>query len=246
VRPAPGDTHFTPAAAFGVWVVAFLVGAAGVVLADALTGFPITVVVEGADGTRETTTASPLWLNAVLLLPLWIPLLGGTLLVTTRLGSGDLRRDLGLRFRTWDLVGLPLGVATQLALVPALYALLDLIGLDTSSLDEPARHLTRQADGVGWALLLFVMVGLGAPIIEELFFRGLLMRSLQARWNDTLALVVSSVFFGVVHLQPLQMPGLILFGLVAGFCAQRTGRLGMSILAHISFNTTTVVLLLTG
>ena len=76
------------------------------------------------------------------------------------------------------------------------------------------------------------MVVVGAPIIEELFFRGLLMRSIQARWNDSLALVASSLFFALVHFQPLQIPGLFMFGLIAGTCAQRTGRLGMSIFAH--------------
>ena len=35
-----------------------------------------------------------------------------------------------------------------------------------------------------------------------------------------------------------------MFGLVAGYCAQRTGRLGMSICAHAGFNATTVVVLL--
>jgi hypothetical protein len=89
------------------------------------------------------------------------------------------------------------------------------------------------------------MVVIGAPVIEELFFRGLLMRSIQARLNDGLALVLSSLFFALVHFQVLQIPGLFLFGLIAGTCAQRTGRLGMSILAHSAFNATAVVMLLT-
>jgi membrane protease YdiL (CAAX protease family) len=36
----------------------------------------------------------------------------------------------------------------------------------------------------------------------------------------------------------------VLFGLVAGYLAMRTGRLGMSVLAHAGFNATTVFLLL--
>jgi hypothetical protein len=53
------------------------------------------------------------------------------------------------------------------------------------------------------------------------------------------------LFFALVHFQVLQIPGLFLFGLIAGTCAQRTGRLGMSILAHAAFNATAVVMLLT-
>ena len=92
-------------------------------------------------------------------------------------------------------------------------------------------------------VLLVVLVVVGAPIIEELFFRGLLLRSIQARWSDTLALVGSSVLFGLAHFELLQLPALVMFGLVAGYCAQRTGRLGMSIWAHVGFNATTVAFL---
>jgi uncharacterized protein len=72
-----------------------------------------------------------------------------------------------------------------------------------------------------------------------------LMRAIQARWNDSLALVASALFFALVHFQPLQIPGLFAFGLILGACAQRTGRLGMGILAHSAFNATAVVMLLT-
>jgi membrane protease YdiL (CAAX protease family) len=70
------------------------------------------------------------------------------------------------------------------------------------------------------------------------------MRSVSAQWTDGLALVVSSVLFGIAHFQLIQLPALILFGLVLGYMAQRTGRLGMSIFAHAGFNATTVYLLL--
>jgi membrane protease YdiL (CAAX protease family) len=70
------------------------------------------------------------------------------------------------------------------------------------------------------------------------------MRSIQARWNDGLALVVSAVFLALVHFEPILIPGLIVFGLISGTCAQRTGRLGMSIFAHAAFNGTAVLMLL--
>ena len=51
------------------------------------------------------------------------------------------------------------------------------------------------------------MVVVGAPIIEELFFRGLLMRSIQARWNDGLALVASALFFASSTSSRCSSPG---------------------------------------
>ena len=164
-------------------------------------------------------------------------------MVSNRWGTGSLRDDYGLRFRTFDLLGIPIGIATQLVLIPALYWLLH---ISTAEVNQPARRLTDRAGSSFAVVILVLMVVVGAPIIEELFFRGLLMRSIQARWNDGMALVVSSVFFAFVHFQPVQFAGLVLFGLIAGTCAQRTGRLGMSILAHAAFNGTAVLMLLNG
>ena len=171
----------------------------------------------------------PLWLDAVLQVPLWVSLLGGVVIISRRWGTGRLREDYGLRFRAFDVLGIPIGIVTQAVLVPALYWA---SCRSTRRREQPGQALTDRAGERFRVVLLVLMVVVGAPIIEELFFRGLLMRSIQARWNDGLALVASSVFFGLVHFQPLQFPGLVLFGLIAGTCAQRTGRLGMSILAH--------------
>jgi membrane protease YdiL (CAAX protease family) len=213
-----------------VWLVAFLVAVVGGALIIAITGY-----------TDVDNDEYPLWLDALLVLPLWIPLIVGTVIVTRRLGTGHPLRDLGVRFVAFDLVGIPLGIATQLVFVDGLYRLLEAFGVDTSELDQPAEELADRADHALWVVVLVLMVVVGAPFVEEIFFRGLLMRSLQARWNDTVALVASAVFFGLVHLQSLQLPGLILFGLVAGICTQRTGRLGMAILAHAAFNATALI-----
>jgi hypothetical protein len=83
---------------------------------------------------------------------------------------------------------------------------------------------------------LVLVVALGAPIIEELVYRGLILQALQSRLNDWLALVIGSAWFALIHLQPVELPGLFAFALVLGICFQRTGRLGMSVFAHIGFN----------
>jgi membrane protease YdiL (CAAX protease family) len=175
-------------------------------------------------------------------LPLWFSLLAGTVIISHRWGTGRLRDDYGLRFRAFDLLGVPIGIATQAVLIPLYWAL----GINSNDVSGPARALTDRATRPAEVTLLVLMVVVGAPIIEELFFRGLLMRSIQARWNDGLALVVSALFFAFVHFQAVQFAGLFVFGLVAGTCAQRTGRLGMGILAHAAFNGTALLMLLNG
>jgi membrane protease YdiL (CAAX protease family) len=231
VRLAPDEPRFSIGITLAAWFAAFLFSNIGAAVLLAATGYSNTDYKD-----------LPLWLIAVLQVPLWIGLVGAVIIVSRRFGTGSLERDYGFRFRAVDVVGFPIGVVVQLVFVPLLYRLVGLF-IDTSSVSEAAKNLTDRAQGVGVALLVILVV-IGAPLIEELFFRGLLLRSIEARWNDGLALVASSVLFGLAHFELLQLPALIMFGLVAGYCAQRTGRLGMSVWAHAGFNATTVLLLL--
>ena len=57
-------------------------------------------------------------------------------------------------------------------------------------------------------------------------------------------IATAAVVFGFAHFQPLQLIGLALFGASSGFLVWRTGRLVPGVVAHIAFNTATVVTLL--
>ena len=232
VRPAPDQSRFTVGLAVFTWMAAVVFGFAGAAVIITASGY--------AD---KQSTDFPLWLIAVTNIPLWVGLLAGTAIVSRHWGTGDLRRDFGASIRPIDLLGLPIGVVTQLVFVPAVYIVIRKMGVDTHSLDEPAKQLAGRAQGIGVALLIGLVV-VGAPLVEELFFRGLVMRSIQARYSDTIALVGSALLFGIAHFELLQIFGLVLFGLVAGACAQRTRRLGMGIMAHAAFNATAVFQLL--
>jgi membrane protease YdiL (CAAX protease family) len=123
--------------------------------------------------------------------------------------------------------------------------LLEALGWDGDrDLSAEARELTDKAtDAVGVVLLVLVVVVL-APIIEELFFRGLLLRSLERRVGRWGALIISSLVFGAVHLQALQFLALTVIGLVLGWLTQHFGRLGPAIWAHVAFNGVATALLL--
>ena len=107
------------------------------------------------------------------------------------------------------------------------------------------REMTdRATDGLG-VVLLVLIVGIGAPIVEEIFYRGLLQRSLLKRGLPAgVAVVLTALVFAVSHQQLLQLPGLFVAGLVFGALALRAGRLGPAITAHVAFNMVTVVSLL--
>jgi membrane protease YdiL (CAAX protease family) len=180
---------------------------------------------------------------ALLQVPLWAGLLGVPLVATTLRGNGPVT-DLGW-WATWRdcPVGLAIGVACQFVLVPLVtLPLLLLTDADRDELAEPARELTDKATGSGVLILLLVVV-VAAPLAEEVFFRGLLQRSLLRRLSLWPALIITSLAFAASHGQALQFPALAAFGLVLSYIAHRTGRLGLNTWAHVGFNAATVVLL---
>lgn len=215
-------------------------------LGDAAVGYLVAVVgasVLGgawlaASGDDELTLGG----LAVAQIGLWTGLLGAPVIAAYRRGSGSLASDLGLVIRARDaLVGVPVGLACQLILVPLVYLPLSPF-LDTSSLSQPARDLTGRAEGVGFVALAVVVIG-GASVVEELFFRGLLLRALHHRIGPAVATAGSASVFGFTHFQPLQFPALAAFGVVLAYLTLRAGRLGPAIWAHGAFNATTIVFL---
>ncbi len=80
-------------------------------------------------------------------------------------------------------------------------------------------------------ILYIVLLG---PIIEEIMFRGAIMRALQP-YGKNFAIVVSSLLFGLYHLFFLQSIFAFFAGLVLAYCAMRFS-LKWAILLHIINN----------
>lgn len=238
------STAPAPAAGPGRWGL-------GDVAAGILASMALTVLVGGAIAALagwEETDQVPMWGQALLQLPLWGGYLGAVVVAGRVKGAGVVA-EFGLSQRALDVpVGLLLGIVTQLVVLPVVYLpILWLTGTDSDELSAPARELAdRAGTPLGWIVFALV-VGVGAPVVEELFYRGLFLRALTKAGAGTVAAVVaSSVVFAAVHLQLLQFPGLAIFGLLAAVLTVRTGRLGPAIWAHVGFNLTTVVVLYLG
>jgi uncharacterized protein len=221
-----GDT-VDPRVAVLVWVATWVVG-------QILFQF-VLVVTGNTDGSPTPVPALALGVVAT-----WCAYASGLWWASEREGSGDVRDDYALQFDPLDVVAVPVGVLTQLVLVPVVYVPLRAIWSDTFTddrLEETARELVDRATGASLVALVLVVV-LGAPVIEELVYRGLLQRSFASRVSDPLALVVVSIWFAVIHFRPIEYPGLFVAGLVFGACLLVTGRLGTAIVAHAAFNAT--------
>lgn len=237
--PPDVDARVDPRWGLADVVVAFLVAQLA-----SFAGFVAYAAVEGVPVENLDADALSITEVALLQVPLWLGLLGVPLLATRLRGNGPVV-DLGWR-TTWRDVpaGLAIGVACQYVLVPLVTLPVFLLSdADRDALEEPARELTDKATGAGVLVLVLVVVVM-APLAEEVFFRGLLQRTLARSWPIWPAMIVTSLAFGASHLQALQFPALAAFGLVLSYLAHRTGRLGLNTWAHVGFNATTVVVLL--
>lgn len=228
VTPAPIDVNTAVITFVVAWVVAQIVSS----------------LVVGAFGGGSSISDTSLGVIAAALIAAWSAYLAGMWVASQRGGSGDPIVDYGIAFAPIDAVGIGIGVLSQLVLIELVYLPLEAIWPDTFTddrLQENAKDLVDRAGGPS-ALVLVLLIVVGAPVVEELFYRGLLQRSLAARFNDSVVLVGVAALFALVHFRPVEYPGLFAFGLVVGACALLTGRLGMAIVTHMAFNATGLVL----
>jgi membrane protease YdiL (CAAX protease family) len=93
-------------------------------------------------------------------------------------------------------------------------------------------------------VLLVIIVVIGAPIVEELVYRGLLQRSMSAAFGVVPGLVVMSIWFALMHPTPIEWPGLVVAGALFGAGLALTGRIGPGIITHAAFNATGLILAL--
>jgi membrane protease YdiL (CAAX protease family) len=204
----------------------------------------VTLLVVAAVAGWQSTEEIPLWAAALLQVPMWAGLLGAVLWAGSK--GGGVVQDFGVRMRWFDpFLGVAVGAFTQLLVLPLLYVpLLELLDVSRDELARPARELSERAEGTwGW-VVLSLMVVVGAPLVEELFYRGLLLRSLEKRrWPAVASVAGSAALFALLHFQPLQFAGLFVFGLVLAALSVGFGRLGPAVWAHVAFNASTVVVL---
>ena len=88
-----------------------------------------------------------------------------------------------------------------------------------------------------WGL---VWVGVGAPIIEELFFRGALQPAVERRLGGVAAIVASALAFGLAHWGIHEIVIVTIVGLVAAIFAWGTRHVLPAIALHIGWNFATV------
>lgn len=94
------------------------------------------------------------------------------------------------------------------------------------------------------AILFFIAVLL-APFVEELYFRGVVLRALGARIPFALSAVVTAAFFSLTHGHLFILPGaggwvlsgvIFILGVVLAYWARWSGSLRAPVLVHATYN----------
>jgi membrane protease YdiL (CAAX protease family) len=167
-----------------------------------------------------------------------------------RWGTGHLGADIGLTPRLADLGWGPVvwlgAIAAQVAVGAVVVALgVPLVG-NTEGIDEIRADRT-------YVVSLVVTAVIAAPIVEEMVFRGVVMRGLRSRLPLVAVIVLQGLLFGVAHVDPVRGSGnigLVLVlagvGVAFGVATALLGRIGPSIVAHAIFNGAVLLLVLTG
>ncbi len=197
-------------------------------------------VFEGGDVKRATSSVTVLLFGQI---GLWGGLLGGSFVVARSNGT-PLVDFVGFRMRPtdvgWALLGPVLQVIIGWAYTPF---------VSEGEVSKAARDLAARAAGqrIPFALLA-IATCVGAPIVEEMFFRGFVFRTMTgdgrqplAARRTVVAIAISALVFGAFHFQPLLFPALAAFGAICAVLRSWFGRLGPSIWLHAGFNTFTMV-----
>ncbi len=107
-----------------------------------------------------------------------------------------------------------------------------------ASMQEPIQRL--MSSKVSWWYLLSAMA-LAPAICEELAFRGFILSGLRRTGRTWLAIGLSSLAFGFMHMIPQQVFNATILGLVLGMIAVRSNSLLPCCLFHLIYNALAVV-----
>ncbi len=138
------------------------------------------------------------------------------------------------------------GLASTFATAVATSAILD--KAQTDELQTKATDVIDRAQQPISVTVLVLVLCVVTPLAEEVFFRGLLFRSLGRIVPIPVAVVLAGAVFGIVHYSGgssavvVNQLGLLgAFGAMLCILTWRTGRLGAAIVAHATFNLVTVL-----
>jgi uncharacterized protein len=176
------------------------------------------------------------------------PLVAFCLWASRRWGTGRLSDDIGLRVKWIDTGWGPVAYA-------ACFASQIVVGLIVLAAKVPMKSNTEGLDNLAGdrdVLVAFLITAvIAAPIVEEMMFRGVVMRGLLSRFSAPISVALQGVLFGLVHYDPARGSGnigLVMVlsgvGIVLGAAAFKLRRIGPTMIAHAMLNSIAMFIVL--
>jgi membrane protease YdiL (CAAX protease family) len=167
-----------------------------------------------------------------------------------RWATGRLGPDIGLSPRWADLGWGPVVWLGALGAQVAAAALVIALGLPIVSNTNAISDVDVDRT---YVVSIVITAVIAAPFVEEMVFRGVVMRGLRSRLHLVVVVVLQGVLFGAAHVDPVRGVGnvglvvvLSSVGIAFGVATALLRRLGPAIVAHALFNGVVLLVVLTG
>lgn len=149
--------------------------------------------------------------------------------------TSSVRATFRLRWPGW--LAIPLAILLAVALHPLSLEFAARISHFFPPLPNDVAKIMQSisSDQISW-WVPFLAFAVAPAICEELAFRGFLLSGFLRSGREKLAIVLSALTFGIIHMIPQQVLNASLLGLVIGLIAVRTGSLFPGIAFHLVYN----------
>lgn len=144
---------------------------------------------------------------------------------------------------SWSVAGITaiigLGVSTVVDEIDRLIQLI--LPMDNQLLEALEETVSFQS--MNEFIPLFIAAVIMAGIIEEMLFRGILLRTLESRMDVTNAVIISALLFTVIHMNPWWAVQILILGVILGVLSWRTKSIIPGIIVHGINNTLSLVMM---
>lgn len=135
----------------------------------------------------------------------------------------------------FSFAGIPLLAYPVLYLVTVSLATLSMPITELIPMPETLERMFEELMGDG-NVFMFLAAVVAAPIFEELIFRGIILDGFLRNYSKWPAIIMSSLIFGVAHLNPWQFVVAFLLGIFLGWIYYRTRSILPCIAIHVFAN----------
>ncbi len=141
-------------------------------------------------------------------------------------------KALGFGKFEWSTLGIGCGLlVASYVIILAHNVILTLLGVDTQG--DQILELFAALDSPVWFILVGVIF---APLVEELFFRGFLFQGFRQKYGWVKGGLLSSVIFGMAHLDPVAFIPTTILGILLAYMYHRSNSVWPGIILHVLVN----------